>query len=960
MNHTVIAGLTTPGPLAGKDLLTALSALAQEHAVALPGGADFLCTFPADLPAGKALWQRLAYYIHATWIGGRFDAPSWAHLCLVQSLQLAWAGRPFEAVAHEPLLPAWLQSTAALGDSAPLSGLLQCHFHWLADPANAAVALRATRLANRIRSPHLILPLLSLMAPRAASDRAVADEVTQGVLALARLAERPEELRNVAQTLADLLPTTATGSLPHWSDEHLVRLGWAALRCMQLGSLRRVVRELLGRPPGRSSEEFLGWALNALMRHEADDEVADLLMRAASALPGSPLIQMRRAKLAREGGAGDAEVEALLAPLDPAAPGYRIAILWLANDLFRAGRGELAARYFELADGIAPLSAGDHARLRNLKIRSTGGPQAPIESANNFGLTAAAPLAGRLTPLQRLLNGPRTHEGRGPDATALRESGALALAEFAAALPLLAGLRLAHIVDPVNQLHIAASQYFRDLARIPLIFQIDLTAAYGSLDFARCAAAFEIIHEHVLALVEFVIGLERPFQGDLEPTRAGAWFDMLRLGCDSALALGHNQRALALARQARQRLGEEAGGDLVRRIEEQCLLATGQLDEARALRGGMSRDADAAVVALRPWPEWVQGLDEQPVLCREDAAVDGSFETVGPDGTLREWPHSAISTSLWRVPVRGARVSLSYGLEAPGGGSMLRPHEWHLAMGEFPYPHIDVLNRSKAAAVLRRSPTRTIDEPVVALANMDALVHRNYYHWTLLILTRVVWALEEGLLDGRRLLVPREMEGWMWSSLADAGVRADRLLDYGKGEQLTLSEAIVLSPLEYASASLLRRLQRRMWRAAGLDPASPPSQDKLLYVTRKNANRRLLVEEQALSCLAKELDFELVAPETLSLLDQVRLFARARGIAGPVGAALTNLAWSQPGTRVLSIFKEEVTLPTFVDLSILLSQRHRWLLGRTLQGFTAVHPFSAPYSVDLDLARRELDWVSRG
>jgi hypothetical protein len=350
-------------------------------------------------------------------------------------------------------------------------------------------------------------------------------------------------------------------------------------------------------------------------------------------------------------------------------------------------------------------------------------------------------------------------------------------------------------------------------------------------------------------------------------------------------------------------------------------------------------------------------LDERPVLCFDDAAVDGSFETVGPDGALRAWPHKAMPTSLWRVAVRNARVFLSYGLAGPGNAGMLRPNEWHLAMGEFPYAHVDVLNRAKAGTVLRPGPVRTIDEPVLLLANMDALVHRNYYHWMLLILTRAVWALEEGLLKGRRLLVPREMARWMGSSLADAGIDQNRLLAYGKRERLALSDALVISPVEYASPSLLRRLQHRMWRAAGLDPASPPPQDKLVYITRKDTNGRPIVEEWDLCRLAEKLGFEVVAPETLNLLDQVRLFARAKGVAGPAGAAFTNLAWSQPGTRVLSIFKEEVTMPTFVDLSTILGQHHRWLLGRSVAGFKAVHPISAPFSVDLGLARRELNWV---
>ena len=92
----------------------------------------------------------------------------------------------------------------------------------------------------------------------------------------------------------------------------------------------------------------------------------------------------------------------------------------------------------------------------------------------------------------------------------------------------------------------------------------------------------------------------------------------------------------------------------------------------------------------------------------------------------------------------------------------------------------------------------------------------------------------------------------------------------------------------------------------------------------------------------------------------MRLFATARGIAGPPGAAYTNLIWAQPGTRVLSIFKEEANLPTFIDLSIIRGQSHRWLLGRNLAGYALMSIVNAPFSVDLSLAERELAWVAGG
>jgi hypothetical protein len=94
------------------------------------------------------------------------------------------------------------------------------------------------------------------------------------------------------------------------------------------------------------------------------------------------------------------------------------------------------------------------------------------------------------------------------------------------------------------------------------------------------------------------------------------------------------------------------------------------------------------------------------------------------------------------------------------------------------------------------------------------------------------------------------------------------------------------------------------------------------------------------------------------LAEQVRLFASARGVAGPPGAAYTNLIWGQAGTRVLSIFKEEAQLADLRRPVDHPGQTHRWLLGRNLPGYALMSIVNAPFSVDVALAERELAWVA--
>ena len=70
-------------------------------------------------------------------------------------------------------------------------------------------------------------------------------------------------------------------------------------------------------------------------------------------------------------------------------------------------------------------------------------------------------------------------------------------------------------------------------------------------------------------------------------------------------------------------------------------------------------------------------------------------------------------------------------------------------------PEDEARARAQAAA-LRPAQWRQVDAPVVVLANMDATYHRNYYHWTLLIASRIVTALDYvGVMGVELFVTPR-------------------------------------------------------------------------------------------------------------------------------------------------------------------------------------------------------------
>lgn len=119
-------------------------------------------------------------------------------------------------------------------------------------------------------------------------------------------------------------------------------------------------------------------------------------------------------------------------------------------------------------------------------------------------------------------------------------------------------------------------------------------------------------------------------------------------------------------------------------------------------------------------------------------------------------------------------------------------------------------------------------------------------------------------------------------------------------------------------------------RQSFLPFGSPPSDllPKRFYILREGYTRKI-ANELDLRELFTSLRWALIAPEKLSMPDQIALFRDAEAIAGLHGSALTNLIWSSPGTSVLEFVPECFMSGAFEWLSLMNQLSHRFLLCQT-------------------------------
>ena len=175
----------------------------------------------------------------------------------------------------------------------------------------------------------------------------------------------------------------------------------------------------------------------------------------------------------------------------------------------------------------------------------------------------------------------------------------------------------------------------------------------------------------------------------------------------------------------------------------------------------------------------------------------------------------------------------------------------------------------------------------------------NHYHWLHDSVLRL-HDLIDTLPPRTSVVVPGWLRPVQVETLALVGVDRSRLVRCTGRTTLapeTLHFATEVSVSGYHRGEADRWLAERMRATLGL---GEPGGDRRLYLSRRHRRRRV-ANEDAVLALLEPLGFEAVAPERLSLRDQVALFGQASVIVGPHGAALHNMIHAAPGAVVVDL-----------------------------------------------------------
>ena len=203
-----------------------------------------------------------------------------------------------------------------------------------------------------------------------------------------------------------------------------------------------------------------------------------------------------------------------------------------------------------------------------------------------------------------------------------------------------------------------------------------------------------------------------------------------------------------------------------------------------------------------------------------------------------------------------------------------------------------------------------------------------YFQWIWGELPRLFSALPH-LPKGTKFLVDSKMVGFQKESLKLLGISPEQCMPQDAFQESEVERLLFSTPLGHnehttCPSDVAQNLGKAFVSAAG---GYSNNNNRRIYISRANAKRRILTNEDELITYIKKQGFEIVEPHRLSYTEQVRLFSSCSCILAVHGAGLTNILFAPKGCKVLEMHNPQVTRKSYWVMSCILEHDYDCFVG---------------------------------
>lgn len=346
---------------------------------------------------------------------------------------------------------------------------------------------------------------------------------------------------------------------------------------------------------------------------------------------------------------------------------------------------------------------------------------------------------------------------------------------------------------------------------------------------------------------------------------------------------------------------------------------------------------------------WINARDYYRALISAD---ERPVETPGPK--LTKWKREESITKVGFLCIESASVLSTAHPKGPS-------HRHVLVFSKGGRPLKTGRNHNyfyKFFEIIRSRPrTKRHIKGSAALLGSDNYAIENYFHfWTDVIADH--WFLANSNIAATLpdyYIIPFSGSAWQKEILSLCRISEDRVIPTNSFNAMSIERLIV--PIRNKGGRLNHAwVPKAMRECVGWRQCEKPPFRKI-YVSRQDASRRPLKNEDVIIDIMKAKGFEVVECSSLTVTQQKQLFSECKIVVAPHGAALTNVVWMSPGTMLFEFMPNEVANPCFRDFARQLGINYSNIpaFGSTDGGPS----WRAAIQIDMDLFNEALEQIGQ-
>ncbi|MEH7502243.1 glycosyltransferase family 61 protein [Neobacillus drentensis] len=293
--------------------------------------------------------------------------------------------------------------------------------------------------------------------------------------------------------------------------------------------------------------------------------------------------------------------------------------------------------------------------------------------------------------------------------------------------------------------------------------------------------------------------------------------------------------------------------------------------------------------------------------------------------TIEEKPHWKFKHVAATNPPPAFVVNMEKGRIASYNGAIITPNNhllWDLSI-EF------WANSPENHYLLAESllpPLQSTDKKVAALTFCAS---QYYYHWMFDVLPRFYLLRFMGVDADQYAINWNGRPAFQLETLKLLGIDQNKIITVTENSNLEVGKLYIPSLPGYTGhmGKWTVDFLRNELMVNALKKNKSKRTPKRIYISRGKASTRNVVNERELISLLKKYKFTTVYLETMSVVEQIRLFHEAEVIIGAHGGGLTNLTFCQPDTKVLELFSPHYVHTCYWILAQHVQADYYYLIG---------------------------------